>query len=131
MAHRDYDEFRELEDDVVVAILVELDIDQRVEWVARKLCSMERTVNRKLNHIAHLLEVLMADQAALDTAVADLVTHTDAIDSAVTALIDKINASPAAADFATEVAALQTATGNLQTATDAANSALTPPAPPA
>ena len=73
----------------------------------------------------------MADQAELDQAIADLTTHTDAIDAAVVALIDKINASPAAADFATEVASLQAATGNLQAATDAANAAVTPPAPPA
>jgi uncharacterized membrane protein YccC len=86
------------------------------------------TINSKLDDITRRLKLMAADQAALDQAVADLVTHTDAIDAAVTALIDKINSSPAAADFQTEVDALTAATGNLQTATNAANTALNPPA---
>jgi hypothetical protein len=91
----------------------------------------EDRIEHKLDRILRTQGVIMADQADLDTAIQDLTTHTDAIDQAVTALVDKIGQSPAAADFATEVAALQAATGNLQTATDAANAALTPPAPPA
>jgi hypothetical protein len=86
------------------------------------------TINSKLDDITRRLKLMAADQAALDQAVADLVTHTDAIDAAVTALIDKINSSPAAADFQAEVDALTAATGNLQTATAAANTALNPPA---
>lgn len=67
---------------------------------------------------------MAADQTALDAAIADIGTHADSIDAAVTALVAKIEASPSAPDFSSEVAALQAATGNLQTATDDANTAL-------
>jgi flagellin-like hook-associated protein FlgL len=101
----------------------ETEHERHERWMSR--------IEHKLDLILKQEGILMADQAELDQAIADLTTHTDSIDAAVTALVDKIGQSPAAADFATEVAALQAATGNLQTATDAANAALTPPAPSA
>jgi hypothetical protein len=84
------------------------------------------TINSKLDDIIRRLKLMAADQAALDQAVADLVTHTDAIDAAVQALIDKINSTPGTPDFSAEIASLTAATGNLQTATDAATTALNP-----
>jgi hypothetical protein len=97
------------------------------DWI--ELGKMLGHLDRKLDKILRRLTVMAADQAALDQAIADLATHADAIDAAVQALIDKINSSPAAADFQAEVDALTAATGNLSTATDAANAALNPPTP--
>jgi hypothetical protein len=82
-----------------------------------------------LNRIERKLNLMAADQAALDQAVQDLVAHTDAIDTAVASLIQKLADAGVTADFQAEVDALQAATGNLQTATDAANTALNPPTP--
>jgi hypothetical protein len=82
-----------------------------------------------LTRIERKVDLMAADQAALDQAVSDLVTHTDSIDTAVVALIAKLEAAGVTADFQTEVDALTAATGNLQTATDAANTALNPPTP--
>jgi hypothetical protein len=82
-----------------------------------------------LKRLERKVDLMAADQAALDQAVQDLVAHTDAIDQAVVALIAKLEASGVTADFQAEVDALQAATGNLQTATDAANTALNPPTP--
>lgn len=96
-----------------------MDIIRRLEVIDEML----EQLNRKV-------DLLMADQAALDAAVADIGTHADAIDAAVTALVAKLQTLPNAADFTAEVSALTAASGNLQTATDAANAALAPPPAP-
>lgn len=98
---------------------------------AREIIERLEVMDEMLEEINRKVDLLMTDQAALDAAVADIGTHADSIDAAVTALVAKINASPAAADFTAEVATLTTASGNLQTATDAANAALAPPPAPA
>lgn len=85
------------------------------------------SIDHQLNTILRRLSAMAADQAALDQAISDLTAHADAIDTAVQALVDKINSTPGAPDFTAEVAALTTASGNLQTATEAANTALSPP----
>lgn len=87
-------------------------------------------IEQKIDRILRRLSTMATDQAALDQAVNDLVTHTDAIDAAVQALIDKINSTPGTPDFSTEIEALTAATGNLQSSTEAANTALNPPPTP-
>ncbi len=73
----------------------------------------------------------MADQAALDQALADLVTHVASIVTAVEAIKQKLIDAALPIDLNAEFNAVTAASASLQTATDDANAALAPPAPPA
>lgn len=71
----------------------------------------------------------MADQAALDQALADLTTHVASIATGVQDIINKLVAAALPIDLNAEVTAVQGATASLQASSDAIAAALAPPAP--
>jgi hypothetical protein len=72
------------------------------------------SIMRKLRSVQHDERIIMADQDALDAAIASLQTAVDAI-------VAKLGEVPNAPDFSAEVA-------SLTAATDEINAALAPPA---
>jgi hypothetical protein len=85
-------------------------------------------IERKIDLVLLGERVIMADEAALDQALADLGTHLDDLQVAAQSIVDKVSALPNAPDLSDEIATLQGFGSRLQETTDAITTAVAPPA---
>jgi hypothetical protein len=90
------------------------------------------SIELRLDRIIALERRIMADEAALDQAIADLGSHIDEVQAAAQSIIDKLEAAGTTVDLADEIATLQGFGTKVQDTTTAITDAVAgPPAPPA
>lgn len=100
----------------------------RVRCVFHRFSNRLDRIEAKLDQVLRLERKIMADEQALDDAIAALAAQQDELDVAVNSIIDKLEGIEGV-DLSDEIASLQAIQGKAKDATDAITAAVTPPEP--